>query len=150
MWERVVLNLISNAFKYTLEGSIEVVVRSVAGAGVELLVADTGVGIPAAELPHIFDRFHRIEGQPGRTMEGTGIGLALVNELVRLHGGMIDVQSRLGEGTAVRVTLAVGIFPSASRPSVAGARPHGADGRRGGFVRRRGNAVVAGWWSAKP
>jgi signal transduction histidine kinase/DNA-binding response OmpR family regulator len=108
MWERVVLNLISNAFKYTLEGSIEVVVRSVAGAGVELLVADTGVGIPAAELPHIFDRFHRIEGQPGRTMEGTGIGLALVNELVRLHGGIIDVQSRLGEGTAVRVTLPLG------------------------------------------
>ncbi len=108
MWERVVLNLISNAFKYTLEGSIEVVVRSVDAGGAELLVADSGVGIPEEELPHIFDRFHRIEGQPGRTMEGTGIGLALVNELVRLHGGTIEVQSCLGGGTTVRVTLPLG------------------------------------------
>jgi signal transduction histidine kinase/DNA-binding response OmpR family regulator len=107
MWERVVLNLVSNAFKYTLEGSIEVMVRS-SEAAVELLVVDTGVGIPAAELPHIFDRFHRIEGQPGRTMEGTGIGLALVNELVRLHGGAIAVESRLGAGTTVRVRLPLG------------------------------------------
>ena len=64
-----------------------------------LTVRDTGIGIPEAELPHIFDRFHRIEGQRGRTLEGTGIGLALVNELVRLHGGSIAVESRVDSGT---------------------------------------------------
>ena len=107
MWERVVLNLVSNAFKYTLTGGIAVRVQ-LAGARAELTVADTGVGIPAHELPRIFDRFHRIEGQGGRTMEGTGIGLALVGELVRLHGGTIDVQSDVGIGTKVRVTLQLG------------------------------------------
>jgi signal transduction histidine kinase len=75
---------------------------------VELIVSDTGVGIPANELPRIFDRFHRIEGQGGRTMEGTGIGLALVNELVHLHGGSINVQSEQGVGTAVVVSLPLG------------------------------------------
>jgi signal transduction histidine kinase/DNA-binding response OmpR family regulator len=108
MWERVVLNLMSNAFKYTLEGSIDVAIRQTAEATIELSVADTGVGIPEAELPRIFERFHRIEGQPGRTLEGTGIGLALVSELVRLHGGAIEVRSRLGVGTAVRVALPLG------------------------------------------
>jgi signal transduction histidine kinase/DNA-binding response OmpR family regulator len=107
MWERVVLNLVSNAFKYTLEGGITVAVRAT-DRQAELLVSDTGVGIPEHELPRIFDRFHRISGQVGRTMEGTGIGLALVSELVRLHGGQIDVQSRVGVGTTVRVRLAFG------------------------------------------
>ena len=74
----------------------------------ELIVSDTGVGIPANELPRIFDRFHRIDGQVARTMEGTGIGLALVNELVHLHGGVIDVQSEPGVGTSVRVAVPFG------------------------------------------
>ncbi len=108
MWERVVLNLVSNAFKYTLEGGIRVTVRPNADRTAELLVSDTGVGIPAQELPRVFDRFHRIEGQGGRTMEGTGIGLALVHELVRLHGGTIDVQSKPGAGTTVRIALPFG------------------------------------------
>ena len=107
MWERIVLNLISNAFKYTLQGGIDVGVRAV-DHGAELTVRDTGVGIPAAELPHIFDRFHRIEGQGGRTMEGTGIGLALVHELVRLHGGSITVESEPGSGTTMRILLPFG------------------------------------------
>ena len=109
MWERVVLNLVSNAFKYTLDGEYR---RDGASLPMtrtaELVVSDTGVGIPEDELPRIFDRFHRIEGQAARTMEGTGIGLALVNELVRLHGGTIDVQSRQGTGTTVRVALPLG------------------------------------------
>ena len=63
MWERVVLNLVSNAFKYTLEGNIGVTVRLADERTAELVVSDTGVGIPEDELPRIFDRFHRIEGQ---------------------------------------------------------------------------------------
>ena len=109
MWERVVLNLVSNAFKYTLRGGIRVSVAPAdGGSAAELLVEDSGVGIPAAEIPRIFERFHRIEGQAGRTLEGTGIGLALVHELVRLHGGAIGVQSRINAGTVVRVTLPFG------------------------------------------
>jgi signal transduction histidine kinase/DNA-binding response OmpR family regulator len=108
MWERVVLNLVSNAFKYTLAGGMTVTVRLADALTAELLVSDTGVGIPENELPRIFDRFHRIQGQAARTMEGTGIGLALVGELVRLHGGMIEVRSKVGDGTTVRVALPLG------------------------------------------
>jgi signal transduction histidine kinase/DNA-binding response OmpR family regulator len=108
MWERVVLNLVSNAFKYTLDGGVTVTVRLADDRIAELVVCDTGVGIPEDELPRIFDRFHRIEGQAARTMEGTGIGLALVSELVRLHGGTIEVRSKVGVGTAVHVALPLG------------------------------------------
>jgi signal transduction histidine kinase len=109
MWERIVLNLVSNAFKYTLAGEITVVVQESADQDAAVLsVGDTGVGIPPAELPHIFDRFHRIEGQRGRTLEGTGIGLALVNELVRLHGGSIQVTSSIDAGTTMSVRIPFG------------------------------------------
>ena len=107
MWEKVVLNLISNAFKFTLEGQITVALRAIVGA-VELTVSDTGLGISETELPRVFERFHRIEGQKGRTHEGTGIGLALVEELVKLHGGAVTVRSRLGEGSAFQVALPLG------------------------------------------
>src|SRR4029077_5940415 len=80
-WEKIVLNLVSNAFKFTFDG--ETAVRLPArGNHVELSVSDTGVGIPADELPRIFERFHRVEGARGRSFEGTGIGLALVTDLV--------------------------------------------------------------------
>ena len=109
MWERIVLNLVSNAFKYTLAGGITVALEPTPdGQAALLTVRDTGVGIPEAELPHIFDRFHRIDSQRGRTLEGTGIGLALVNELVRLHGGSIAVESRVDTGTAVCVRIPFG------------------------------------------
>ncbi|HET8612283.1 MAG TPA: GAF domain-containing protein, partial [Sphingomonas sp.] len=107
MWEKIVLNLVSNAFKYTLDGRIEVKVRTHRDT-LELTVRDTGVGIAEEELPRLFDRFHRIEGQRGRTQEGSGIGLALVQELVGLHGGSIDAESREGEGTCFRITLPLG------------------------------------------
>lgn len=107
MWEKIVLNLVSNAFKFTLEGRITVSLRKADGA-VELVVEDTGLGIAETELPRVFERFHRIEGQGGRTHEGTGIGLALVEELVKLHGGRVGVRSRLGEGTAFQVTIPLG------------------------------------------
>jgi signal transduction histidine kinase len=109
MWERIVLNLVSNSFKYTLAGGITVRLQNAPdGRAALLIVQDTGIGIPEAELPHIFDRFHRIEGQRGRTLEGTGIGLALVNELVRLHGGSIAVESQVAAGTAVTVRVPFG------------------------------------------
>jgi len=107
MWEKIVLNLVSNAFKYTLEGRIEVKVQAHRDM-VELTVRDTGVGIAEEELPRLFDRFHRIEGQRGRTQEGSGIGLALVQELVGLHGGSIDAESKEGVGTCFRITLPLG------------------------------------------
>ncbi|HVT99487.1 MAG TPA: ATP-binding protein [Acidobacteriaceae bacterium] len=107
MWEKIVLNLLSNAFKFTLQGEIEVTLRSAAGHA-ELSVRDTGTGIPESELPRVFERFHRIEGAPGRTHEGTGIGLALVDELVRLHGGTVQVDSQLGSGTTFTVRIPFG------------------------------------------
>jgi PAS domain S-box-containing protein len=107
MWEKVVLNLVSNAFKFTFEGRIEVEV-DVAGGRPRLVVRDTGIGIAAEELPRVFDRFHRVEGARSRTHEGSGIGLALVQELVRMHGGEIGVESEPGRGTTFTVTLRFG------------------------------------------
>ncbi len=104
MWEKVVLNLLSNAFKFTLQGGITVQVGRDDECAV-LTVADTGTGIPAEELPRLFDRFHRVQGAQGRTFEGTGIGLALVQEMVRLHRGSIHVESEPGLGSTFRVLL---------------------------------------------
>ncbi len=105
IWETVVLNLLSNAYKFTFQGTIEVAVNATSEGDVELSVRDTGIGIPEAELPRLFERFHRVAGAMGRSIEGSGIGLALVQELVKQHGGVIAVESRLGEGTRVVVRL---------------------------------------------
>ena len=104
MWETIVLNLISNAFKFTMSGTIAVKLRAV-GEVVELSVSDTGHGIPAEELPHVFDRFRTVAGVRGRSQEGSGIGLALVKDLVQLHDGRVSVESRLGEGTTFAVAI---------------------------------------------
>ncbi len=109
MWEKVVLNLISNAFKFTFEGQICVELgQTEDGSAARLTVRDTGTGIPAEEMPRLFERFHRVEGAPGRTHEGTGIGLALVQELVKLHGGSISAQSEPGSGSAFTVRVPFG------------------------------------------
>lgn len=130
MWETVVCNLLSNAFKFTLSGQVTVSLRTEDSAiGPEaappttpvgeqaadsprpsavLSVRDTGVGIPAQELPYVFERFHRVEGSGGRTHEGTGIGLALASELVRLHGGSMEVESEPGCGTIFRLRIPLG------------------------------------------
>jgi PAS domain S-box-containing protein len=107
LWEKVVLNLLSNAFKFTLSGEVAV---SLAAEGREavLRVRDSGVGIPAAELGRLFERFHRVEGQRGRSFEGTGIGLALVREIVALHGGRVEAASEEGQGTTFTVRLPLG------------------------------------------
>lgn len=107
MWEKVVMNLLSNALKFTFEGEIKLTLRR-SGDHVELSVADTGVGIPAAEISRIFQRFHRVRGMRSRTHEGTGIGLALVQELARLHGGRVGVQSREGHGSTFTVAILAG------------------------------------------
>ncbi|HLJ27543.1 MAG TPA: ATP-binding protein [Candidatus Angelobacter sp.] len=108
MWEKIVLNLISNALKSTFEGSI--VVRLVDRMGhAELIVRDTGTGIPEQEIGHLFERFSRIENARRRTHEGSGIGLALVHELLNMHSGKISVRSQLGEGTTFTVCLPYGI-----------------------------------------
>jgi signal transduction histidine kinase len=104
MWEKIVLNLLSNAFKYTFEGRIEVRLRTVDDAA-ELVVRDTGIGIPAEELPRVFERFHRVSGARGRSFEGSGIGLALVRELIRYQGGSVRVTSKLGQGTEFVVSV---------------------------------------------
>jgi PAS domain S-box-containing protein len=107
MWEKVVLNLLSNALKYTFEGTITI---RVAREDTDAIVAvtDTGIGIPAAEMPRLFERFHRIETARARSTEGSGIGLALVKELVGLHGGTITADSQEGAGTTFTVRLPFG------------------------------------------
>lgn len=107
MWEKIILNLLSNAFKFTFEGEIGVRVRE-RGPFAEVVVFDTGTGISESELPHLFERFHRIEGAKGRSFEGSGIGLALVKELVELQGGTIRAESREGEGSAFTISLPFG------------------------------------------
>jgi signal transduction histidine kinase len=107
LWEKIVLNLLSNAFKFTFEGRIEVTLRQ-QGNVAELRVRDTGTGIPAKEMPRLFERFHRVENARGRTHEGSGIGLALVQELVHLHGGAITAESIVGQGTTFTVTVPLG------------------------------------------
>lgn len=107
MWEKIVLNLLSNALKSTFDGSITVTLRE-AKDHAELSVADTGTGIPEKEIPHLFERFRRIENARRRTHEGSGIGLALAHELVRMHGGKIDVKSVVDKGSAFTISIPFG------------------------------------------
>jgi PAS domain S-box-containing protein len=118
MWEKIVFNLLSNALKFTFEGRIGLHLAR-AEHSVLLTVSDTGVGIPADELPQLFQRFHRVRTARARTHEGTGIGLALVQELVRHHGGAIEVESSDGEGATFRVTIPLGTGHLASESMAA-------------------------------
>ena len=123
MWEKIVLNLLSNAFKFTLQGEVAVRLESNNGEAV-LSISDTGLGIPEDERPHIFERFHRVEGAKGRTYEGTGIGLALVQELIKAHGGSVTVASAVGRGSTFTVRFPFGknhlppdrVIPAAAPP----------------------------------
>jgi signal transduction histidine kinase len=130
MWEKIVLNLLSNALKYTQRGEIRISLAETEGA-IELVVRDTGSGIPEQELPYIFDRFHRVHGTGGRSHEGTGIGLALVQELVKLHGGSVAVASQQGTGSTFTVRLPRGLR---MQTGIAVRRLEGAANRRAAFV----------------
>jgi signal transduction histidine kinase/FixJ family two-component response regulator len=127
MWEKILLNLVSNAFKHTFEGEIQVRVTS-DEHGAVAAISDTGIGIANDQLPHLFERFHRVPNARSRTHEGTGIGLALVQELVKIHGGAIDVESEPGVGTRFTVSLPFG-------------NSHLPAERLGGGSERRSNAL---------
>ncbi|BAL89899.1 putative multi-sensor signal transduction histidine kinase [Actinoplanes missouriensis 431] len=107
MWEKVVLNLLSNALKFTFDGGVRVTVRADGDQAV-VTIADTGVGVPPEEMARLFERFHRIENARSRSNEGSGIGLALVKELVLLHGGTVEAQSTPDRGTTFTIRLPFG------------------------------------------
>ncbi|QFZ19479.1 SpoIIE family protein phosphatase [Saccharothrix syringae] len=107
MWEKVVLNLLSNALKFTFDGSVRVVLRADGDSAV-VTVADTGIGVPEQERARLFERFHRIDNARARSNEGSGIGLALVRELIGLHGGTITADSTEGVGTSFTIRLPFG------------------------------------------
>ena len=142
MWEKVVSNLLSNAFKFTAEGTVAVTLRR-SGSAAELQVRDTGAGIPEDQRARIFERFHRIEGTPARAYEGTGIGLALVQELIKLHGGQVRVESTAGVGSTFIVSIPLG---TAHLPPerIDATRSLVSTGIGAEVVRRRGTGLAAG------
>ncbi|SFD45688.1 hybrid sensor histidine kinase/response regulator transcription factor [Spirosoma endophyticum] len=103
--EKIITNLLSNAFKFTPDGNVVRLNVAYEPGGVILRVADTGIGIATTNLPKIFDRFYQVDSQSNRNYEGTGIGLALVNELVKVLQGTISVDSLEGKGTTFTVHL---------------------------------------------
>lgn len=108
MWEKIVLNLLSNAFKYTLKGSISIELSKEEPYAV-LRVKDTGIGIESAEIGDIFKRFYKNTNSQGRSVEGTGIGLSLVHELVTIMHGTIAVESTFGKGSTFIVSIPLGM-----------------------------------------
>ncbi|MET8077488.1 SpoIIE family protein phosphatase [Streptomyces sp. NPDC005303] len=154
MWEKIVLNLLSNALKFTFTGGAQVQVVA-AGDRARLTVTDTGTGIPADELPRLFERFHRVRGARSRSHEGSGLGLVLVKDLVEAHGGTVGADSRLGQGTTLTVDLP---FATAQRPRPAppeaGAGSPGEIPREGGGDRSGRTAAYVdealGWLAADP
>lgn len=107
--KKVLFNLLSNAFKFSdpTSGQVGIRIREEDG-WVELTVEDNGIGIPRQHLDHIFDRFFQVERHETRRYEGSGIGLALVKEIIALHGGTISVESEVGEGSTFTIRLPKG------------------------------------------
>ncbi|MGA8210715.1 MAG: SpoIIE family protein phosphatase [Nocardioidaceae bacterium] len=147
LWGKVVLNLMSNALKFTFSGGVTVRVVD-EGATAAVTVVDTGTGVPPAEVPHLFERFHRVGGARSRTHEGSGIGLALVAELAELHGGTAEVASTLGEGSAFTVRLRYGtahLPPEQVAPDGSDPRAAGLEAVATGFL-----AETAAWAAGAP
>jgi two-component system sensor histidine kinase VicK len=106
--DQVLDNLVSNAIKYTPdEGSIQVTARGVDRDFLEISVQDTGVGIPKKDLERIFERFYRVDKARSRNMGGTGLGLSIAREIIKAHGGTIELNSEFGQGTRVTFTLPI-------------------------------------------
>jgi two-component system sensor histidine kinase BaeS len=98
-------NLISNAIKYSPKGSTVILAAKVEKGNVQVNVEDTGFGIPAADLPFIFDRFYRVRNGKNSELEGNGLGLAIVKSIVEQHGGQISVESEVDKGTCFTLSL---------------------------------------------
>src|SRR6185369_14587430 len=129
--QQVMVNLLSNAVKFTPEqGHIELALRKCEGE-VEISVADTGIGIPADFLPHVFDRFRQADASIHGRYGGLGLGLAIVKHLVELHGGSVSAQSP-GEGGGATFVLRLPLMPQSiepppARPLTTSAELHAAD-----------------------
>ncbi|ORY42987.1 hypothetical protein BCR33DRAFT_785873 [Rhizoclosmatium globosum] len=109
MWQKIVFNLLGNALKFTLNGFIRAVLRMSEDLKYFLLIIeDSGVGIPEVDHGKVFDQFHRVQYNGGRSFEGSGIGLALINDLVKLHHGSIDLTSTVGVGSTFTVKMPIG------------------------------------------
>ncbi|XGV99131.1 MAG: response regulator [Leptolyngbya sp. BL-A-14] len=108
-FDKVLYNLLSNAMKFTPEDGTITVTLQPAGDHCLLKVTDTGIGIRPDQIPHLFERFRQAEGSANRSYEGSGLGLALVKELVDLHGGQISVESAYGSGTTFTIWLQTGM-----------------------------------------
>ncbi len=123
--KQVVVNLVDNAIKYTTEGGeVDITVQALNGNAV-LEVSDTGIGIPREALPHVFERFYRVDRARSRKMGGAGLGLSIVKSICAAHGGDIHVESSDGKGSRFRVDL-----PLAKGLGKDGqSKPHSASGR---------------------
>lgn len=143
MWEKVVSNLLSNALKFTFEGQVEVSLNTLARHA-ELVVADSGVGIPKDELGNVFKRFHRVRGMRTRTVEGSGVGLSIVHDLVQRMGGQVTVHSIPARGTTFTVWLP--LQTSAQHPGPSGAAPVTRTGTAGSLAAELVNEAT-GWMS---
>ena len=142
--EKVVLNILTNAIKFTPKGgSITVRVNRDAGSKLALVeIQDTGIGIPQESLPHIFDRFHQVDGSSTRKYQGVGIGLALARDLVQQHGGKLACASKLGQGTTFRIELPFGEAAAAPAPGpTAGALPKQEEAAKPAEAAKQGDVV---------
>jgi signal transduction histidine kinase/response regulator RpfG family c-di-GMP phosphodiesterase len=108
-FDKVLYNLLSNAMKFTPSGGRISITLKPAGDHCMLQVQDTGIGIRPDQIPYLFERFRQADGSTSRSYEGSGLGLALVKELVELHGGRVEVTSDYGKGSAFTIWLQTGI-----------------------------------------
>jgi signal transduction histidine kinase len=102
---QVVYNLLDNAIKYTPEGGSVTVTLDVSDGTIMLTVRDTGIGILMEHLPHLFERFYRVDKARGRAEGGTGLGLSIVQSIIVAHGGRVELTSAPGQGTTCVVSL---------------------------------------------
>jgi two-component system phosphate regulon sensor histidine kinase PhoR len=102
---QVLTNLLENALKYTSGGGVISISANQSNGTTEISVEDSGVGIPPADLPHIFERFYRVEKARSRDKGGTGLGLSIVKHIVGMHGGNVEARSELGKGTTIVISL---------------------------------------------